>query len=388
MTRSWSSSGIRGTRGRSGNAWRRYRAPAAEASVCTIYMGYAVNMHGGGGRDCPLVYIHAMTDDAESKGPLARVGVLGGSGYTGLEATTLLAKHPGVSLAFTSSRSAQGSPSPAPGLPFTVPDEARAREVDVLFLCLPHGTAAEWVDRILGAGGASPRIVDLTADHRPGSGRENGAVYGLNEWFREEIAQAKLVANPGCYPTGVLASLLPLVRAGLPARDHLTVINAASGVTGAGRTSRTDLLFGEVSENFRAYGTGNRHRHLREMRALLQDGVDLVFQPHLLPVRRGILETMVVPVTPGVGPDDVRAAWREKYEGEPAIRILDEGLPALSDVRETDRCHLGVEELSDTGRPAVMVGAALDNLGKGAAGQALQNLNAMMNWPTERGLRC
>ncbi len=314
-----------------------------------------------------------------------RVGVVGGSGYTGLELTRLLAGHPGVALSFTTSRSEAGNPSPAFGLPFSPPDEGAALETDVLFLCLPHGEAATWVERVAGRG---PRVIDLTADHRPGSGRggESGVVYGLNEWNREAVSKAALIANPGCYPTGILLSLLPLVEAGLVDASRLAVVNAASGVTGAGRSPRTDLLFAEVASNFRAYGWGNRHRHLLEIRALLGT-LDLLFQPHLLPTERGILETIVLPVKEGVSADALRACWSARYQEEPALRVLEAGLPDLAAVVRTDLLALGAEDVVDTAEPVVLVGAALDNLGKGAAGQAVQNLNAIYGWPTERGIR-
>ncbi len=324
---------------------------------------------------------------SETREESVRVGVVGGTGYTGQEVLNLLARHDGASVVFATSRSSAGEPTPVPGLPFTPPDRQAARDVDVLFLCLPHGHAAEWVEALLGSGGRAPRIIDLTADHRPGSGRESAAVYGLNEWYREEVGDASLVANPGCYPTGILTALLPLVQGGAVDEDRLTVINAASGVTGAGRAARVDLLFAEVSGNYKTYGGGNRHRHLREVRAELGT-LHVLFQPHLLPVPRGILETIVLPVAPGVSADDIREAWQARYQGEPAVRVQDRGLPQLRDVVGTDRAHLGVEETEETGAPVVVVGAAIDNLGKGAAGQAVQNLNAMMGWPTERGIRC
>jgi N-acetyl-gamma-glutamyl-phosphate reductase len=312
-----------------------------------------------------------------------RAGVVGGSGYTGRELLALLGRHPDVEVVFASSREEAGSPSPSPGVPFTPPDEGRAREVDVLFLCLPHGAAVGWVERLRGG----PRIVDLTGDHRPGSGREEGVVYGLTEWLRNQVTSAEVVANPGCYPTGVLLALLPLVEGGVADPDRLTLVSAASGVTGAGRSPRRELLFAEVVGNFRAYGWGNRHRHLKEMRALLGGSLPLLFQPHLLPVARGILETIVLPVAPGVNAARIREIWRARYDGEPAVRILDEGLPDLAGAVGTDLLLLGAEDAEGTGEPVVLVGASLDNLGKGAAGQAVQNLNALYGWPTERGIR-
>jgi N-acetyl-gamma-glutamyl-phosphate reductase len=318
------------------------------------------------------------------------VAVVGGSGYTGRELTRLLAGHPGVDLLFTTSRSEAGQRSPARGIPFSNPSLEALASVDVVFLCLPHGEAAAWTERLAGAandGHPGPRIVDLTADHRPGSGRESGWIYGLNEWVRPTLRGARRIANPGCYPTGVNLALLPLVEAGLVDTDRLTTVSAASGVTGAGRSPKTDLLFAEVANNFRAYGWGNRHRHLLEMRALLP-GVELLFQPHLLPVPRGIVETLVVPVRDGIDAAQVHGAWEARFGGEPAIELAGDRLPGLADVVETDRLALGAVPVADLREPAVLVGAALDNLGKGAAGQAVQNLNAIFGWPTETGVRC
>jgi len=323
-----------------------------------------------------------ISPDSKAHTPV-RIGVLGATGYTGQELLRRLAGHDGVEVVFATSRSSAGGPSLVPGLSLVTPEEAPVDEVDVVFLCLPHGDAAQWAERLRGG----PRVVDLTADHRPGSGREEGAVYGLAERNADAVREARLVANPGCYPTGVLLSLLPLVDAGLLDPERLTSVSAASGTTGAGRTPRVDLLFAEVAGNFRAYGEGNRHRHLKEMRALLPE-VSLLFQPHLLPVPRGILETIVVPVREGVGPGEVRAAWNRAYDGAPAIQVLAEGLPDLTLVVGTDRLALGVSEVEGVVPPVVTVVAALDNLGKGAAGQAIQNLNLMCGWPIGRGLRC
>lgn len=311
------------------------------------------------------------------------VGIIGGAGYTGQELVGLLGAHGGVELAFATSRSLAGESLPDLEIGFVAPDDAPAGDVDFLFLCVPHGEAARWVARHAGG----PRIIDLTDDHRPGSGREADAVYGLAERYPAEIAGAKLIANPGCYPTGVLLALLPLADAGLIDTGRLTVVNAASGVTGAGRTPKTYLLFAEVAEDYRAYGEGNRHRHLKEMRALLP-GITLAFQPHLLPVARGILETIVLPVAEGADGAGVRRAWRGAYRGSRVVEVLDDGLPGLSRVVRTDRLVLGVTDVADAGPRVVTVVAALDNLGKGAAGQAVQNMNLMCGWQADRGIRC
>lgn len=328
------------------------------------------------------------------------VGVVGANGYTGRELLTLLAGHPDVTVRFATSRSEAGAATPVAGLTLQDPDEVAPEEASVVFLCLPHGEAVPWVERLRGG---PARVVDLTADHRPGSGAEAGTVYGLPEVCPDAVASAEVVANPGCYPTGVLLALLPLCRDGVIDARRPVVVNAASGVTGAGRTPRTDLLFAEVHGDFRAYGLGNKHRHLREMRALLPE-LQLLFTPHLLPVPRGILETISLPVTPGADAATLEEVWRRAYgggrevlaggpardgrtRGHGAVRVS-EAAPALADVVGTDRLVLSAFDNGGLEEPVVTVVAALDNLGKGAAGQAVQNMNLMLGLDPERGLRC
>jgi N-acetyl-gamma-glutamyl-phosphate reductase len=313
----------------------------------------------------------------------ATVGVVGATGYTGLEVLRILRNHGGVRVHFATSESEAGGPSAVPGLPLVRGEDAPLGEVDLVFLCVPHGRAVPWVERARQAG---IRVVDLTADHRPGSGREAGATYGLADIDGDCVADASVVANPGCYPTGVQVALRPLVHGGLVDGDRTVVISAASGVTGAGRTPKRELLFAEVAGDFRAYGIGNGHRHLKEMRHGLP-GVQLLFQPHLLPIPRGILETIYMPVREGVAAGEVRDAWRSVYAGHETIRVHDDGLPPLAPVVGTDLLHLGVAENADVDRLVTVV-AALDNLGKGAAGQAVQNMNLMIGFPPEHGLRC
>ena len=310
--------------------------------------------------------------------------MIGGSGYTGRELSALLGSHGGVDVRFATSESEAGRPSAARGVTLARAEDVRPEDAEVVFLCVPHGEAVPWMERLRGAG---VRVVDLTADHRPGSGREDGVVYGLPELVGERIAGAAAVANPGCYPTGMLLALTPLCRAGLIDTSRPVVVNAASGVTGAGRSPRRELLFGEVFGDYRAYGLGNGHRHLLEVRTTLP-GLDVLFVPHLLPVARGILETMAVPVPDGAGAADVREAWAGVHAGGPAVRVLDEGVPSLSDVVSTDVLALGAVDNDGLARPTVTVVAALDNLGKGAAGQAVQNMNLMLGFDAGRGLRC
>jgi N-acetyl-gamma-glutamyl-phosphate reductase len=310
------------------------------------------------------------------------VGVLGATGYTGLEVLRLLRHHDGVRVCFATSEGRTGEEAGLPGVTLVRADEAPFGEVDLVFLCLPHGEAVGWAQRALSSGA---RVVDLTADHRPGSGREDGAVYGMADLEGPDVRDARLVANPGCYATGVQLALHPLLKGGLLDEGRTVVVSAASGVTGAGRTPKRDLLFAEVAGDFRAYATGNGHRHLLEMRAGLP-GLDLLFQPHLLPVPRGILETIYVPVREDVDAAAVRAAWREAYGGADTIRVLD-GVPALRDVVGTDLLALGAADNAGLGTSVVTVVAALDNLGKGAAGQAVHNMNLMLGFEPARGLR-
>ena len=317
------------------------------------------------------------------KSPRVPVGVLGGSGYTGLELLRVLRGHDGVDVRFATSDSEARHPTPIPGLAFVPVAEARLEDVEVVFLCVPHGEAAGWVEQ---NGARVRRVVDLTADHRPGSGREAGAVYGLPEVTPQEVAEARIVANPGCYPTGVILSLLPLARAGLVDAARPIVVNAASGVTGAGRSPKRELLFAEVAGDFRSYGLGNDHRHLPEMRATLP-GLQLLFVPHLLPVARGILETIALPVAPGVDAARVKAVWQDVYDGCDAVRVEDHA-PALAEVVGTDLLALAAFDNVGLEGSTLTLVAALDNLGKGAAGQAVQNMNLMLGFESGHGIRC
>jgi N-acetyl-gamma-glutamyl-phosphate reductase len=318
--------------------------------------------------------------------------VLGATGYVGRELIRLLAGHPRIRIAAASSEGAAGTPlralvPSAPAITLQRAEEVPLGECQVAFVCLPHGEAAAWSERAYAAGAM---VVDLSQDLRVAAARPEWAEqagYGLPELHRERIREARLVANPGCYPTAALLALAPLLRRGLVAGP--VIIDAASGVTGAGRTPRADLLFAEVAENFLAYAVGNTHRHLAEMRdqaGALGGGAEpeLVFTPHLLPVRRGILETIYVPL--GERLAEPAAPWREDYEGEPFVEVLETRLPTLQDVVGTNRVAVGVREVDGVSTPLLIVVAAIDNLLKGAAGQAVQNLNLMSGWPETEGL--
>jgi N-acetyl-gamma-glutamyl-phosphate reductase len=310
--------------------------------------------------------------------------ILGASGYTGLELLSLLARHPRLRPTYVTSETEAGQPAPGGRHRYVSVEDVPLADVDVVFVCLPHGEAEGWA---LQARAAGARVVDLSSDLRDG---RQGAVYGLTELNRERIRGSALVANPGCYPTGVLLALVPLLQAGLMDVSRTVMVNAASGVTGAGRTARRDLLFGEVAEDYRAYGAGNTHRHVPEIARGLQaaqgGAVPFVFTPHLLPVRRGILETMYVPLAAGVRAADVVRSWESTYDGEPFVEVWTDGLPSLRTSVGRNVVALGAADVTGVDEPLLLVAASLDNLVKGAAGQALQNANLMLGLCEHEGL--
>ena len=310
--------------------------------------------------------------------------MLGASGYAGRELCALIQRHPGLSLAYATANDQRGNTVRFAGreITFIATDDAPLASAELVFSALPHGASKEWVARSQQAGA---RAVDLSADLRPGNGCE-GIVYGLTELARPLVKGASLVANPGCYPTSILVALAPLVERGLIAPGAAIVANSASGVSGAGNSPKRELLFAEVTEDYRAYGIGNTHRHLNEMQATLESwgaDADLVFTPHLLPVARGILSTITVPLTRPV--DDVLSPWRETYAGEPFIEVTP-ATPALRDVAYRNVVRISAAPLSGTRSPMLLVTSAIDNLVKGAAGQALQNANLMLGLDETAGL--
>jgi N-acetyl-gamma-glutamyl-phosphate reductase len=323
----------------------------------------------------------------------ARIGILGAGGYTGRELARLLARHPLARIGWATSESdagrALGDVIPGVDGPALVrAEDADLAGVDCVVSCLPHGDSAKWMERVRSVG---VRGIDLSADLRvpdastPAWAR--GAVYGLPELHRARVAGAELVANPGCYPTAAMVALAPLLRRGLIAGP--VIINAASGVTGAGRSPRRELLFAEIAEGFSAYAVGNVHRHLCEMRAQagpLANGAapELVFTPHLLPVKRGILETIYVTLVEPI--EDPRTLWMDDYAAEPFVRVMDGRMPALADVVGSNRVAVGVTAVQNVSAPMLTVVSTIDNLLKGAAGQAVQNLNLMFGWAETEGL--
>jgi N-acetyl-gamma-glutamyl-phosphate reductase len=315
------------------------------------------------------------------------VGVLGASGYAGRELCALVSAHPGLSLAFATANAQRGESLDLPSggrITFVATEDAKLTDATLIFSSLPHGASADWVARARAAGA---RVVDLSTDLRIGNGAASeGIPYGLTEWQRAKVKGAELVANPGCYPTSALLGLLPLLEQNLIAPGATVSVNAASGVTGAGLTARLDLLFGEVTENFRAYGVGNTHRHLNEMRAAVKaigTDVDLLFTPHLLPTARGILSTITVPLRAPIA--NPLSLWTTRYANEPFVEIV-EALPELRHVQHRNVVRIAVRPVEGVRTPTLQIFSAIDNLVKGAAGQAVQNANLMLGLAETAGL--
>jgi N-acetyl-gamma-glutamyl-phosphate reductase len=335
-----------------------------------------------------------------------RVAIVGASGYTGRELLALLRRH--AHLVATEVMSARTEKSdtgkndkageapspPMPGDVAIVPyDEARLSRVDGVFLCTPHGAAAKIAAAALAAG---CKVVDLSADFRlrspdayartygqahPAPALLGEAVYGLTEHARDAVRRARLCANPGCYPTSVLLPLLPLLAADLLDPQAPIVADSKSGTSGAGKTPSERTHFGNVHENFLAYGVGS-HRHLPEIWQAA--GTDrIAFVPHLLPTFRGILTTLYLRPRAGVGEATLRSCLQERYAHEPFVRVYGTGLPELHAVQHTNECHVAVASCG----PLLVVVAAIDNLLKGASGQALQNMNVMLGLAETEGLR-
>ena len=316
------------------------------------------------------------------------VGVLGASGYAGRELCLLVDRHPQMELSFATAHGqrGQGFRIGNRDLTFIATEDAPLEKADIIFSALPHGASLDWVKR---ASSAGAKVVDLSSDLRPGNDGSigNGPVpYGMTELNRASVAGADVVSNPGCYPTAILIALAPLVSQNLIESGSTIAASAASGVTGAGFTPRPDLLFAEISEDFRAYGVGNNHRHLAEMKALLAEqgsDADLIFTPHLLPVARGILATIVVRLKEAL--DNPLDVWSKAYDGEPFIEISDV-TPSLRDVVRRNVVRISAVPAANTSAPALIITSAIDNLTKGAAGQAVQNANLMLGFEETMGL--
>ena len=340
---------------------------------------------------------------------MIRVGIVGGTGYTGVELLRLLVLHGQVELRAITSRKEAGTPVARmfPGLrghvdiAFSEPSAERLRGCDVVFFATPNGVAMNEARAVLDAGA---RVIDLSADFRIRDvaewerwyGMKHGcpdlvaeAVYGLCEVNRERIRGARLVANPGCYPTAVQLGFLPLVEAGLVDLGHL-VADAKSGVSGAGRKAELHLSFSEASDNFAAYAVGG-HRHWPEIRQGLAQAakreVGLVFVPHLMPLIRGIHATLYARIQREA---DFQRLFEERYAREPFVDVLPAGShPDTRSVRAANVCRIALHRPPERARDAsdtLVVLSVIDNLVKGAAGQAIQNMNLMFGLPETQGL--
>jgi N-acetyl-gamma-glutamyl-phosphate reductase len=317
------------------------------------------------------------------------VGVLGASGYAGRELCGLIAAHPRLELAFAGANEQRGQRARigTSEITYVATEDAPLNKAELVFTALPHGASSKWVGNARASGA---RVVDLSSDFRPGVADEaNGTStpYGLTELMRASIPGADIVANPGCYPTAILLAIAPLLGEGW-ARPGATInVSAASGVTGAGYSVRPDLQFAEVAEDFRAYSVGNQHRHLAEMQAVAKElgakDNDILFTPHLLPVARGILATITVGINEHV--DDPASLWRDYYRGEPFIEISEQP-PSLRDVVRRNVVRMSVAKAANVRQPTLIIISAIDNLMKGAAGQALQNANVLLGLGEQTGL--
>lgn len=341
-----------------------------------------------------------------------RCGIAGATGYTGLELITWIQRHPLLEIGWVTSESSAGKRfsdvHAAPWDYALIPMAeafARAGEVDVVFLCLPHGESLEAARRFAEDG---LRVIDLSADFRLRSpadyerwyGYAHAApellsqfVYGLAEIRRDSIRGAQLIANPGCYPTSVNLGLYPLARAGWLGEQ--VIIDSKSGISGAGRSTKLLYQFVESNENLTPYAMGRRHRHIAEMDLVLNaaaDGAEPVrftFTPHLIPTNRGILSTIYVTLPPGITEQQVRDLYAATYAGEPFIQLIPAGQVAtLRHVTYSNRCAISITPVDPheaEGRDYIVV-ATLDNMVKGASGQAIQNFNLVAGLEETTGL--
>ncbi len=335
-----------------------------------------------------------------------KVGIVGGTGYTGVELLRLLVLHEAVTLTAITSRSNAGTPVAEmfpnlrglTDLAFSAPDADTLGQCDLVFFATPNGTAMKLVPALLEAG---IKVIDLAADFRIKNldvwsqwyGMEHAcpdlvaeAVYGLPEMNRQEIVGARLVANPGCYPTAVTLGLLPLMEQSLVDLSRI-IADCKSGVSGGGRGASVPMLMGESGESFKAYAVGG-HRHWPEISqqlgVLAGEEVDMVFVPHLLPLIRGIHATLY---TEGVVRDlDLQGLYEERFKDEPFVDVMPSGShPETRSVRGANHCRMAIHRPPSGDRVVVL--SVIDNLVKGAAGQAVQNMNIMSGLPEDQGLK-
>ncbi|RUM34003.1 MAG: N-acetyl-gamma-glutamyl-phosphate reductase [Desulfobulbus sp.] len=339
---------------------------------------------------------------------MLKVGIVGASGYTGVELARILSNHPEVELTVATSRKYADQPLSEvfPNLRKRVDlvcenlkTDELVKRADFFFTAVPHKTAMDIVPPLLAAG---KKVVDLSADFRirdvavyeewyqEHSSAEliKDAAYGLPELYREQVKTAALVANPGCYPTSITLGLAPLLRERMIQPETL-IIDSKSGTSGAGRSASVGTLFCEVNDGFRAYKVGGTHRHIpeieQELSALAGTPVTISFTPHLLPVSRGILSSMYATLQKSIKEKDVQELYEQTYHDEPFVRVCPAGtFPATQHVRGSNCCDIGVKIDQRTER--IIVLSAIDNIAKGASGQAVQNMNLMNGFAETCGL--
>lgn len=339
-----------------------------------------------------------------------QVGILGATGLTGAELVRLLLRHPHVEIAWFSSESQTGisydtvypvfSGRLSEGIGKMISlDDAGKTAPDAVFSCLPHAASAEAVEPFLKNG--KTKVIDLSADYRisdvatysttynhkhPHPERLKDAVYGLTEIHREHIAKAKLIANPGCYSTSILLPLLPLLKHGVLEKEGI-IADSKSGVSGMGRKATEASHFMSCNENFSAYKVGDQHRHLPEIREQLgiaaSTAMNLLFTPHLVPMERGILSTLYAEIAPGKTVADIEACWKQAYASSPFVQIAQE-FPKTAEVARSNECRF--KAYQPAGGNRVIIVSVLDNMVKGASGQALQNMNVMFGFDETLGL--
>lgn len=326
-----------------------------------------------------------------------KAGIYGASGYTGLELIKLIQQHDALEVGFAASDNYAGESYQ--GVPFCKVSDAHLDQVDVVFLCTPHGASAPLAAQALDAGA---KVVDLSADLRlktPAAYKEwyghdhpvpalLPTVYGLPEFHREQIVGQEVIANPGCYPTCTLLALVPLAKAGAIKPHAPLIVDAKSGVSGAGRKATLDTHFVEVFGDFKPYNIGRKHRHVGEIEealsaVFLEKGL-LIFSPHLLPIDRGLLATCYLPLAEGWTLDQARAIFNEAYANEPLIKVLPAGETAR--IRDVTRTNGAILSLHEATPDTIIVVSALDNLLKGASSQAMQNANLILGLPETMGL--
>lgn len=340
---------------------------------------------------------------------MIKAGVIGGTGYTGVELLRLLATHPNVNLSVITSRSEAGKPvadlfpslRALSELSFSEPEPASFASCDVVFSATPNGIAMTYAQGLMDA---NIKLIDLAADFRIQDiatwqewyGMEHAcpelvaeAVYGLPEINRKTVEKARLVANPGCYPTATIMGFMPLLKAGIVNPQSL-VADAKSGVTGAGRGANVATLYSEVSDSFKAYGVpGHRHHPeiSQELSGISGEPVSLVFTPHLVPMLRGIHATLYADLLDGdISQDELQKLFEDHYQNEPFVDVLPSGShPETRSVKSSNFCRIAVHKAYGSNK--VIVLSVIDNLTKGAAGQAIQNMNLMFDLPEQTGLQ-